>query len=103
MLQNPVASLVMIRAASKRINVQKATATAPSGWVRRHSTEHATTMLTTSAGTSQVRSGRSATSTSDDVTATPNNTQSRHTRTGGCAGRGSLRNARRLFVTICPA
>ena len=29
MLQNPVASLVMIRAASKRINVQKATATAP--------------------------------------------------------------------------
>jgi len=40
---------------------------------------------------------------SDAATAIPSSAQSRHTRTGGCAGRGSLKSARRLFVTISQA
>jgi hypothetical protein len=103
MPDSPVASLATIRATSKTISVPNATATAASGWVRRHSTQRATTMLTARAVSSQVRSGRSAASMSDAATATPSSAQSRHTRTGGCAGRGSLKSARRLFVTISQA
>ncbi len=78
MPDSPVASLATIRATSKTISVPNATATAASGWVRRHSTQRATTMLTARAVSSQVRSGRSAASMSDAATATPSSAQSRH-------------------------
>ena len=95
--------MAKIFATSKAISVPKPTATAAKGWTRRHNNVSATTTLTVSTSGRHARSWRSSVSSTDHATSTATSAQSRHTRTGGCAGRGSAHSARRTFPTMTTA
>src|SRR5688572_19716958 len=93
MLHRPVASTATILAMSKARRAPKATATAASGLVRRHSRHAATTRLTLTTKGAHALSSRSSISTNEPATRTATRAQSRQTRAGGRSGRGSAHNA----------
>ena len=86
--------LLAIRPSSYTISVQSPTTTAASEWVRRQSKVAVITTLTASASPSALRSSTSTTSRAGPARTVASRIQSRQTRSGACAGRGSSRNAR---------
>jgi hypothetical protein len=81
--------MTAILAMSNARTAPKATVTAASGRVRRHGRHAATTTLTPTSSGAHALSSRSITSTSEIATRAEDSAQSRQTRTGGRAGRGS--------------
>ena len=90
----------MIVATSTAIRKPNAAATAASGCVRRHNSVKARTTPTVTVTGGHATSSRRIPSRTDHGTRTPRSAQSRHTRTGGCEGRGSAHSARRAFLTM---
>ena len=86
--------LLAIRPTSYTISVPSPTTTAASEWVRRQSKVPVITTLTASASPSALRSSTSTTSRAGPARTVASRIQSRQTRSGACAGRGSSRNAR---------
>ena len=90
-------------ASPNAIAVPKATTTQANGWVRRHSSTGASPTATIVANGRQATSSRRTPSSSAVTINTPTSTQSRDTRSGASAARGSAHSERRALVITHPA
>ena len=85
------------------IAAPKATTTQANGWVRRHSSTGASPTATTVTRGRQVTSSRNTPSSSAVTISTPTSTQSRDTRAGASAARGSAHRERTALLITHPA
>ena len=83
--------------------VPKPTTTQTNGWVRRHSSTGASPTATIVTTGRQATSSRRTPSSSAVTINTPTSTQSRVTRSGTSAARGSAHSERRALVITHPA
>ena len=90
-------------ASPNAIAVPKATTTQANGRVRRHSSTGASPTATIVANGRQATSSRRTPSSSAVTINTPTSTQSRDTRSGASAARGSAHSERRALVITRPA